>query len=945
MKLKTIRIIFVTFLYQLFQILIVQGIAVSAANSQDISDSFSPKVAALQNETILSDCQADFYYLELPGMSASLAFFDASIPEMSTWFWDFGEGGYSTEQNPVYTFPQSGYYTVCLTIADSASGCLDTECKEVFVPGGGDCQAGFEYFFDFMIPLQVHFLDASFGNITNWFWDFGDGFTSGEINPVHIYDQTGTYEVCLTILDSLGGCVSVFCENVVVENQFPCNALFAWQELGPGHVQFLDMSVGQMITSWNWDFGDGNYSSEQSPEHFFEAPGEYLVCLSISDNEGFCEDTYCESVFVTMQPPDCHADFTFNIQPANHLNVEFYDLSTGDPILWFWDFGDGNFSSDQNPEHEYAEGGIYLVCLMIQDSSGFCQDTLCKPVEVTNDTLCQADFSYEVSLINPLEVQFFDQSSGGIAIWEWDFGDGNFSSDQNPSHQYSFSGSYNVCLTVIEAPGGCSDFFCDEIVIVAPELCEADFNFELPPDQPLLVQFADISQGMPNQWFWDFGDGAFSSEQNPAHFYSDTGNYFVNLYVYSSDSLLFCSDSVTKMVNVTVAMPECQANFIMHPDSGVNAPNLYHFHDISENNPDAWLWDFGDGQSSTDKNPTHQYEAGGAYEVSLTVTKYNIWGEDCSDTKTIAMQTPAYFHIGGFIYTGNFPINNPEPTGDTAIVYLYRYHNSNHVVSIDTSLVVENGYFHALFLLEDDYLIKFRLTNGSANAPYYFPTYFGDKMRWQNAPLISLADSSHYNINVHLAEIPNPEDGVGSVSGSVMHHSDADAQIPAEDSEILIFDSNGQAVGYVHSSDDGGFVFNNLAFGTYTLYAESTGLFTDPVTVVLSETNPALFDVQIELFGYDVTSVSENSKIQNTTLKLFPNPVHNLLTLTVSNMNQELYYRIFDYSGREILSVEMITSQGANPFCIDVGNLRKGIYFLHVFSGNNAFSETLKFVK
>lgn len=859
MKYNTIRIIAVIFLFQVLQILVSPALMAGANNLPDDSLGLASVVSS-DNETVLLDCQADFYYLELPNFSATLAFFDSSTPEMASWLWDFGEGGISTEQNPVYTFPQSGYYNVCLTVQDSTGQCVDTECKDVFVPGVGDCQAGFIYFFDAVNPLQVNFLDVSLGNITIWNWDFGDGFASTETNPVHIYPQTGTYEVCLTIMDTISGCLSVFCDNVQFANQDSCTAFFEWAEFEPGMVQFIDLSIGG-------------------------------------------------------------------------------------PAYWLWDFGDAFYSADQNPQHQYAQGGIYTVCLTISDSTGLCQDTYCRDVEVLSDTLCQAGFSFEVSNQNPFEVQFTDQSAGEIAFWEWDFGDGEFSMEQNPVHQYSQYGNYNVCLTVSNNSGNCSSVFCDEIEILSPNICVADFDFELLPDEPLALKFTDISQGEPNQWVWDFGDGDFSVVQNPVHVFPDTGSYLVKFFIYNSDSLFFCSDSLAKMVNVTVEMPECIADFTMHPDSGVNRPNLYHFHDLSENNPDAWLWDFGDGQISTDKNPVHQYGSGGSYEVSLSVTKYNVWGDDCTDTKIITMQTPAYFHIGGFIYTGNFPINNPEPTGDTAIVYLYRYHDKYHVANIDTTIVIENGYFHALFLLEDNYLIKYRLTKGSANAPYYFPMYYGDKMRWQNAPVLALADSSHYSVNVHLAEIPTVEGGIGAISGTIEHHSNADAQIPAGDAEILIFNASDEAVGYVHSSDDGTFGFENLAFGTYTLYAESTGLFTEPLTVTLSEATPGIFDLKMELFETDVTAVGENTGLQQTGIQIFPNPVNNILNVSVTNLNQNLNFRIFDFSGREILSSSAKAYADSRSIQIDVSRFDQGIYFLKVFSDDFLYSESLKFIK
>lgn len=816
------------------------------------------------NTEIRSNCMADFFYYNDPGSSMLVVFENTSFPPESTWFWDFGDGNTSTQMNPEHVYENPGNYAVCLSIEDSLTGCTDMNCQEIFVYPAEDCLAAFDYFTDPTDPLTVYFYDLSFGNIETWSWEFGDSTVSQEINPIHVYNTPGTYNVCLTISSAANGCNDTFCSLVIVD--------------------------------------------------------------SLSN---------------------CQADFTYTISNENPLQVSFIDQSLGDIYFWAWDFGDGEISTEQNPTYEYAQEGIYNVCLVVANIQGSCVSVFCDSVTVQNPDTCVANFNYQLLGNEFLTIQFTDLSQGDISQWFWNFGDGTTSDIQNPVHEYNQEGTYDVCLEVYNENGSCTSFYCDQLTLEIPDYCDADFTHEVLENEILTVQFTDLSQGIANQWLWDFGDGNFSELQNPIHIYADTGSYNVQLIIFHSDSLAYCSDSISKIISVDVAMPDCLANFTMHPDSGVNVPFLYHFHDASENSPETWLWDFGDGHTSTDKNPTHQYEAGGTYEVSLTVTKYNPWGEDCTDTKTIEMQTPAYFHIGGFVYAGNFPINNPEPTGDTAIVYLYRYHDKQNVVNIDTSEVVENGYFHALFLLEDSYMIKFRLTNGSTNAGYYFPTYFGDEVRWLNAPIFSLADSSHYNVNVHLTEIPEHETGVGMISGKVTHHSNADAQVPAGDSEILIYNSSDQPVGYAHSSEDGEFGFENLAFGTYTLYAESTGLFTDPVTVTISEANPTQFDVEIELFNTDITSVADLNNKTVTHFRIFPNPVQDILNLSFNkNIDKGLTYRIYDYSGREIIGAEIggnIESSGNTK--IDVSRLAKGIYFIHVYSMDREFSETLKFIR
>ncbi len=894
-------------------------------------------------------CMAYFSYYNQPLFPMTFYFVDGSTGDPDSWFWDFGDGASSSEQDPFHTYTEEGIYDVCLTIINTTTNCEDTECYQIVVDSTGfnECYA---MFFEYpMGELTIQFTDYSWPDPIEWLWEFGDGNTSTQQHPTHQYSQSGIYPVTLSIITE-DLCEATITREIWVEDMYDCDAFFLWDPdlENPMEINFTDLSYFQGDVEYFWDFGDGFTSTQSSPTHLYIEEGEYEVFLTIFSDNPFCQDTYSDIVFVDDLNPDCEAEFDYSIIP-NGSQVSFIDLSTGNINQWNWDFGDGNFSGEQNPVHTFAETGNYQVCLTVANNEPLqqCEDEICKTVEVFIIAECEADFDFTFNP-NGSQVSFIDLSIGNINEWNWDFGDGNFSDEQNPVHTFAETGNYQVCLTVAnnEPLQQCEDEICKTVEIFIVAECEADFSYSLSQEFLPAIQFTDQSTGNITSWFWDFGDGTTSTEQSPYHVFPDSGNYIIKLTISNLDTLLFCSDSIQQEVFVFVEIPNCQADFVMHPDSGVNTPNLFHFHDLSINEPDVWLWDFGDGNTSTEQNPTHQYQDGGFYNISLTVTKLNPWGENCTNIKMTEMQTPEYFHIGGFVYTGNFPINNPEHTGDTAIVYLYRYHGSNNIICIDTSIVVDNGYFHLLYLLESNYILKFRLTDGSTNASYYFPTYYGNKMRWQFAPTFALADSNNYHVNVNLFQIPEFEGGVGTITGSVSLHTNTDIDAPAEDSEILIFDSSDQAVGYVHSTADGGFQFHNLAFGTYTIYAESTGMFTEGITVTLSETNPSVFDVQLELFDSDITSTHDFEKPTISAISIYPNPVTNILNVSINKpVNQNLTFRIIDYSGREILTTDFSFDNGSNQTTINTATLSNGLYFLQVFSVSGDISETRKFVK
>lgn len=223
-------------------------------------------------------------------------------------------------------------------------------------------------------------------------------------------------------------------------------------------VSFSDLSTGSP-DSWSWSFGDGGTSNDPNPDHTYAAGGTYTVTLTVSNADG--SDTeikpgYINVSGVTPLPPV--ANFTADpINGSAPLTVYFTDLSTGVIDNWLWDFGDGGTSIDQNPVHIYSSSGIYTVSLTVSNS--YDSDTESK-TDYINVSISPpvANFTADpVSGYLPLEVTFTDLSVGNSTSWLWDFGDNSTSTDANPTHIYSSSGSYNVTLT------SCNNGGCDSI--------------------------------------------------------------------------------------------------------------------------------------------------------------------------------------------------------------------------------------------------------------------------------------------------------------------------------------------------------------------------------------------------------------------------------------------------------------------------------------------------
>jgi PKD repeat protein len=233
---------------------------------------------------------ADFTYVN--GATGLVNFTDASDNYPTQWNWNFGDGGTSTQQNPLHTFAVNGTYDVCL-IATNAGGSSVQVCKQVTITNASTIPTA-DFNWAAATGGTINFTDQSTGGPTQWAWTFGDGGTSAQQNPSHTYTANGVYNVCLTASNNIGS--TQYCENVTVTGVATAPvAEFAWVNTSGGLVNFTDQSTNTP-TQWSWTFGDGGTSTSQNPNHVYTANGNYNVCLTASNTGG--SNQHCETVTV-----------------------------------------------------------------------------------------------------------------------------------------------------------------------------------------------------------------------------------------------------------------------------------------------------------------------------------------------------------------------------------------------------------------------------------------------------------------------------------------------------------------------------------------------------------------------------------------------------------------------------------------------------------------------
>jgi len=245
-----------------------------------------------------------------------------------------------------------------------------------------------------------------------------------------------------------------------------CVASYSYTDNGSGLFTFTDASGMPATTDFYWDFGDGNSGYGTPVTNQYAVDGAYGICLTIIDSVAMCSDTYCDSIWVTGTggSSSCTADFTSSVS-GNTASFTNNSTSSGS-LSYAWDFGDGNTSSAANPTYTYANAGTYVVCLLVWDGQG-CTDTLCDPITIAGGPSCQANFWWfqdSSQTANPVlyAVDMSTPSSG--LSYTWDFGDGNSSTAQYPTHTYAQVGAYNLCLTIDDG-FGCTDTYCDSIYV------------------------------------------------------------------------------------------------------------------------------------------------------------------------------------------------------------------------------------------------------------------------------------------------------------------------------------------------------------------------------------------------------------------------------------------------------------------------------------------------
>ena len=544
------------------------------------------------------------------------ASFSGGSSGAAQWAWDFGDGNTDSIQNPTHEYTSFGIFPVSLTVT-SPDGCTNSTIIDTFriepitanfiVNNTQGCS-----------PITATFQDlsTSFIPINSWQWDFGFT-TSTQQNPTVVFNDTGTYDIQL-IVGNIQGCFDTIVYNDLIQVGMPANLSF----VASNNTLCIYDSVLYNNTSdhypqlWSWDFGDSTYSSIKSPYLYYRDTGFFDITLTATHYN--CPSTITYTDYVQVFPPK--ASYVDTIVCDDPYTVNFTDYSIS-ASTYSWDFGVPNSNTDTSslpsPSFTYPERGDYLVTLTVTNGSSGCTNSGARYVyirdpkaifTVAEDTIC-ADVPLTIS-----------NNSLGADHYAWSALNANITSGNSANTTLSYSQGFydNIQLIVTDVNG------CRDTMIVSDTIAVSDVAPIFTPDVtdgciPLTVNFTESSTtflGTLTNWDWNFGGSTgTSTDQNPTFIYNNKGTYTPTLQVTNS---LGC--------NRTVSGNTIRATF---PTIGFSVDSVACTSDsLSFNNNSSgisltYLWDFGDGTTSTERNPTHRYMTEDTFNVCLTVTDVN----------------------------------------------------------------------------------------------------------------------------------------------------------------------------------------------------------------------------------------------------------------------------------------------------------------------------------
>ena len=535
-------------------------------------------------------------------------------------------------------------------------------------------------------------------------------------------------------------------------------------------------------------------------------------------------------------------------------------------------------------------------------------------IVLTNE---DGDFSDQISLPGDLsqgEVLVSIMSCNEMLTQSQYFNPGNYELNFNFTICSDTTGGGNDTITE------CQNFFYYDTL----ELTANFYGMVYPEDENAI-------------YTWNFGDGSTGTGMETSHEYTAEGEYEITLTTVSGDD---CSATSVQLISFynggNDTMDDCQ-NFFYYDTQELTA-NFYGMAYPDDENT-VYTWEFGDGTTAEGMETTHTYPAENTYNVILTTTL-----GDCiaSSTQTVTIgETTSGYTIFGNIVADNSPL-------DVGFVVMYSAINdstgNNGWYEFNMTIVNPDGSYVFDNVPDGEYIIIAFPDDNSMYFETHLPTYYGDVIFWEDATIITPSNTNG-PLNINLFQAVGVNAGEGIINGDIVSEG-FKSQLEDTDISLFLINEDNQALAITYSENNGSFDFSEIAFGTYTVYAEMTGLPTTPAEVTLSSENPTA-DITIEISPNGVTTGIENitSSILKEVGNIYPNPVTNQASFEISLKKQTIInIYIYNQIGQLIQFKTINAQEGNSEIQILTNKFLHGVYTMKlVFDDRTTINR--KFVK
>ncbi len=564
----------------------------------------------------------------------TVQFTDLSANDPTAWQWTFpgGTPSSSTQKNPIVTYKTYGKFDVTLK-ASNAYGSNQVIAKNYIFAKDKPATN----FSKVVIERTVYLTNTS-ANGGTYEWDFGDGETSVDVNPIHEYATDGTYTITLVSTNECGSTLMKMSVTIVTVPiaLFTADTTFGCASFT---VKYKNLSSTN-VTSWDWEFPGGTPATSKlfEPVVEYKNPGAFDVTLTAKNSK--YKAISSKPKYITVDSiPVSNFDFNQNMDTVNFINYAKYAKS------FRWEFGDGAKDSlNMHPRHVYQPGS-YVVVLLVINKCGV--DTFSKTVHVGSGLTAGFKADNPKGCV-PFIVQF-QNTSLGATQYKWTFPGGtpSTSTDANPVVSYNVAGKYDVSLIAGNGTEERSEYKASYIDVQA--FPEADFQKAV---SGFTVFFTNQSK-FASSYLWNFGDpnstSNTSTEMSPNHVFSAEGDYLVSLII-SND----CGkDTITENIAVYLVP---KVDFISDT-TVLCGTGWVQFYSKNSSDVNSWDWSF-DGASpdhSLEKNPRVYYDKKGNYSVKLSVKNSN---GDNAITKQAFIKVISPVLCPDYVYTKNEDLNS-----------------------------------------------------------------------------------------------------------------------------------------------------------------------------------------------------------------------------------------------------------------------------------------------